>query len=116
MGTWSVADVSASFGAGTIIVTQGCAKFEFAGDWSTDGQQQIQVQGTYTACAAESTPVVATLVVQLDPAQPGAATQTLSVLVTDLSGQVLLNQTLLIRSQPATATPAGVENAKSRSE
>ena len=116
LGIWTKADISASFGASTIAVTQGCAKFEFAGEWSTDGNQQIRVQGTYTGCAPGDTSITATMVVQLDPAQPGATAQTLSVLITDASGQILLYQTLLIQSPQTPPTPTGTENTSATSE
>jgi hypothetical protein len=98
IGVWTQADVSATFESSKISVTQACEKFEFAGDWTLDVNQQAQVQGTYTPCATSGTPANASLVVQLHPAPPGTAPQTLSVLVTDTAGQVLIYSPLLTRN------------------
>jgi hypothetical protein len=98
LGTWTQADVSATFEANKIDVTQGCEKFEFAGDWTLDANQQVQVQGSYTGCVAGSASISASLVVQVHPTTPGTAPQTLSVLITDATGQVLIYGPLLGRN------------------
>jgi hypothetical protein len=94
---WSQSDVSATFAPGAIVVSQGCAKFQYAGGWALDAKQQVQVQGTYTPCASGATPLDASLVVQIHPSAPGNPPQTLSVLVTDVTGQVLIYGPLLAR-------------------
>jgi hypothetical protein len=96
--TWSQSDVSATFEAAKIVITQGCAKFEYAGDWALDAKQQVQVQGTYTPCASGATPLNASLVVQIHPSAQGTPPQTLSVLITDATGQVLIYGPLLARN------------------
>jgi hypothetical protein len=108
LGTWSHADISATFEANKITVTQGCAKFEFSGEWALDAHQQIQLQGAYSGCDADSASINANLVVQLNPAAAGATPRTLSVLITDATGHVLIYSPLLTKIEVSSAAPSVV--------